>query len=308
METHILHIQNAKENSFKKRIGQLFKKFSSQKNTFLFLSGGGVVGAILLAALGLTGWVWLQGEQHILPNVSIENTAVGGLSPAEAQSKLSENVSLPEYEVRVLDSDETYATPSSSLGLRAETETALQAAKDIGHAGSIWKQFTTRWQHVMGSASTTVPLLYSYEPNALNEWTTYLEKEMFIPGEHPQAVWLGSTYRIDSGELGQKLETKVLIESLQSTAGQPTEVFAPIEATHTPLSADARIFAEQRIEAVRSLSLTLSVAENEPTRPVAPEDFFSLAEAPRWLLDGHHVLRSERNNRRLESRPTKRRF
>ncbi len=269
METHILH-----------NLHDDHKPFSSPREKASRLVGKTILSAIVLGVLVIllgSVYLWNVYDQKITPNTAVENLDLGNKTKEEASSFLLAEVTVPEYDIVIIDSETEFATTSAWLKLTPEINTAVDRAFTFGHEGSMVRQIWERWLSFFGYKHV-FPITYSYNDQQLATWIEEISQNVFVAGEHPEAVWVGSTYRINSGQYGQRLDDQKLLDDIQNTLGKQTTLSLPLEVTHTPLSATGVIHAEQRLETIRSLTINLKVSENESTKKLTPAEFFP------WLM------------------------
>jgi len=97
---------------------------------------GASLGLVVLVASGAAGaYSNFASSEIIAPNVSIGNVAVGGLTQAQAKSRVAASVGAPK--VTLTCDGQTITMPVSQLGARVEVLPTVRHAYAIGRAGSL---------------------------------------------------------------------------------------------------------------------------------------------------------------------------
>lgn len=97
---------------------------------------GASLGLVVLVASGAAGaYSNFASSEIIAPNVSIGNVAVGGLTQAQAKSRVAASVGAPK--VTLTCDGQTITMPVSQLGARVEVLPMVRHAYAIGRAGSL---------------------------------------------------------------------------------------------------------------------------------------------------------------------------
>lgn len=276
METHILHIPSSQPQ---------WSSLFPNRNLRILIKAV-LVASSLLLILGITGsaYIWNRYEKTMLANTHIAEKDVSNLTPEEIKTKLVTEVVTPEYSITVSTPETEYATSSGWLQLTPEINTIVDQAYLFGHQGNFFQKLWERWWSFLGY-QRNFKLSYHYSDDRIQDWVTHIAENVFLVGSEPAALWSGNTYRIDAGALGQKLDEQRLITDINRSIGETTTLIAPIEVTHTPLSADGQIFSEQRLQRLQAVRLTLHINDAEPTRSLTPNEFFPWLKLP----DGFHT-------------------
>ncbi len=233
----------------------------------------------LLTGLLAAYLLWTR-SPRIVRGVTIQGIAVAGLTQTEARQKLiAELPELPNHQIKVSSADQEWATAAAQLGLHRDLDTALNQAVALGrHQLLLTSQSLERVQLLATPRDIAIPWLL--DDTAVRDWVATIAAEVNIEGQAPTVKLTKQSFVIDPGIYGQRLQNEVLIQDLKdyplNTAARP----APIEPTHIPLTPDALIMAEKRLQVLRSARLILHLSDAEPDQTLTAVDFFPWVELP----------------------------
>src|SRR5262245_13679225 len=126
-----------------------------------WLALGLCIAALPLVALAGVGYFELANWDKITPGVTALGTPIGGLSRAEAASRLTPGVErLLDRPLEIRGAGQTWHTTARDLGLRLDPNEFVAAAYQIGREGSPSARFNEQLStltsgHTISTASTT---------------------------------------------------------------------------------------------------------------------------------------------------------
>jgi lipoprotein-anchoring transpeptidase ErfK/SrfK len=188
-----------------------------------------VVLMILLAAATLfCGWVFMQRMQRlyrgqIYPNVYALGVDLGGKTPEEAKTALSEVASYVQAgELVLTDGEQRWTYPWSEAGLRVDVATTIQAAYAVGRTGS-WQDQLGVWLRYHEVAPR-----FTFEAQAARDLLTALAKEVSQPPIDPTVHLKSGAVVIVPGEPGRVLAATETLMRLQESSGSSQRVEVPL--------------------------------------------------------------------------------
>jgi len=237
--------------------------------------------AIFFAACGsavfAVAWSRLPTET-IAHNISLGTVDVSMLSRAEARQQLEAMLpDLSQNTLTVSTEEESWSTPSASLGLEWEIEAALDKALRIGRQGS----WTEQQQERLGLAFAPVqlPIEARYSDELVRSYIATVAAKIDVAGVEPAVVVNAGQYVINPGESGLAVEQTALVSAILQDPLQ--DKFAiPLETTITPLTPEELALAETRLAKLWVKSLTLTVSELEPSITIPASEFFAWLDLP----------------------------
>ncbi|MDQ7843474.1 MAG: VanW family protein [Armatimonadota bacterium] len=190
--------------------------------------GFGLGAALALAQAGVFD------PDRILPGVSIEDVAVGGLTEAEAADLLQEVAA--EIRTRPLTlrlaADEVTLT-AAELGLRVHVEEALRQAVQAGRAGPWWLRARTT-AHLI-SSGLRVPLRVSVDRRALRRLVAGLAAELAPrPQDAQVTVERGMVVVVRPGRPGLTLDVEATVREIAWALASGAETAEAVVAVAEP--------------------------------------------------------------------------
>ncbi|PIR62312.1 MAG: hypothetical protein COU65_04090 [Candidatus Pacebacteria bacterium CG10_big_fil_rev_8_21_14_0_10_42_12] len=166
----------------------------------------------------------IAGAYHgrILPNVTIDNIEVGGMTLDQARALLETTpIDESDHVLTVYSEDVSIASTAAELEFSRVYEPNLTEAYGIGRTGSIFARLAVVLRQLKLKTAYTSRLVYS--PEKLGFMLTELAKEVDRPGTEPSANLKYSnspnSLIIDPGKKGQKLSLtstrEQILDSLQ---------------------------------------------------------------------------------------------
>jgi len=202
----------------------------------VLLLGFGSGAGLALARAGLFD------AHRILPGVSIEDLAVGGLTEAEAADILRQRADrlLTRPLTLRLGADEVTLT-AAELGLRLHVDEAARQARQVGRTGSWWQRARTLADLV--SVGRRVPLRASIDRRALRRLVAGLAAELAPrPQDARVTVERGVVVIVQPGRPGLTLDVEATVREIAwaigSGAGEAEAVVAVADPDFT--TAEAR--------------------------------------------------------------------
>ncbi len=173
---------------------------------------------LLVLSTGLAldvGWS-LAFWQRIFPGVRVAAVDLGGLTPAEAATRLRAAYPYPtDARLTLTDGQHTWVVHPAEIGFVLDANGTAQDAWAVGRAGPWWQQRWTRW--LAWQQGVEVPLRTVFSP----AWAVAFLQAQVAPlvEEAPQEarVWLeGTQVHAQRGRFGRRLDLTATLAQLQA--------------------------------------------------------------------------------------------
>jgi lipoprotein-anchoring transpeptidase ErfK/SrfK len=175
-----------------------------------------VLALALLAVAVFAAWILVEialgpYEGRIYPNVVVQGTELGGLTPQEAAQAIAATAQPADVPMLILrDGERAWSIAGSELGLHLDAEATAYAAFEVGRADQSWSTLTT-----LLSGRYEMSPVFSVDPAAAR---SALERLAPAVSEEP----VNATLEIDDGELvavpgqsGRALDVETTLTTLQ---------------------------------------------------------------------------------------------
>jgi len=203
----------------------------------------------LLGGLTIVGF-FIRYHQRVLPNISIDNQTIGGLTALAAREILFTQMPLPEeHQLQLRANDIVVSSSSAELGMTRTIDAQLEQAFAVGRQGSIWRRSRDFAKALFKKQSFTTQL--TYHDASLRELIASLAKQIDYAGAQPRATlrYSGSpnSISIDPGKFGRKLSQAATKNEITHALNQKKyAVQAVVASTAGELSKLEVIAAEDR--------------------------------------------------------------
>jgi lipoprotein-anchoring transpeptidase ErfK/SrfK len=177
------------------------------KHLWLIISG--IIGLLLL---GTGGWaVWFY-SNRVLPNVTVGDIAVGGLTAEDITQKLSQ---LPPMQATFVNGAQSTTVPFSTLGVTVNVQATVQAALQARRANP-W-QMLELWQ------PQRLPLVLSNDWGMLKAYVQQQYPSLFVDAKNATLNYdaTAKTFTIAPGTPGKGFDLKKFEQSLPNLALHP---------------------------------------------------------------------------------------
>lgn len=192
---------------------------------------GGVVGATAYHMHAHTG--------TILPGVTVAGINVAGLSPEEAERRLSDHIHARLREpIYIFLAGESWTEIPADLGLTVDLKNAVHQAVAVGHVGNVVDRILDRLTAVRDGIDLTVPV--KVDQQALDSWLASVASRFEKPPKNA-SLRLGSDGDVEiiPSQSGYVLDTRDLAHrlaaaSLRATARSvriPLKSVEPVRST-----------------------------------------------------------------------------
>mgnify|MGYP000147395128 CR=1 FL=1 len=231
----------------------VFQAFSAALiGVFLFL---------LSAFAILVGFeIWYAGR--IYPGVLVGGVPVGGLTPQEAASKISQSYDYPHSGKIVLQYQEKMwsATPNQ-LGLFLDPENSARAAFQLGRAGSLKNRLEE--QLYTWYAGHDLPPILIFDQRTAYIYLSGIAPQINKPVIEASLSLKGSEVIMRPGEIGRTLDIPANLLILSTQFNFPQDMILPLVVYETP---PAILNVQEQAEQARrilSQPLTLSLPDQD---------------------------------------------
>lgn len=231
----------------------------------------------------------IAGAYHgrILPNVTIDNIEVGGMTLDQARSLIETTpIKDSDHILTIKTNDASISSSAAELEFSRSYEPNLTEAYGIGRTGSIVSRLMVILRQLKLKTPYTSQLVYS--PEKISFVLTELAKEVDSPGTKPTAnlKYANSpkSLTIDPGERGQKLSlagTKELI--LESLQKGEHDIEAVMAITSSELS-DAEI-ESSRDRALKFVGKKIVLNNKDSSVIISDQELVSVLELPSGISD-----------------------
>lgn len=226
---------------------------------------------LVLVASGLAAYLTFSFYNHrILPNTTINNIPVGGLTIEEATPLLQANeIALPEKDLVLSVDDITIASGSGVLGIHYDYDSVVKNAYMKGKVGGVFSRFIQIVKSVfVKNEYQAVPVLD--EEKAI-EFVTLLKLDVDIIGEYPSAElgYSGSSasLEINEGSPGRILDLDSNVELVQDRVkNNQYNVRANVASTSAKLTPEEIEVSEERLVKLVDSNIVFSDPDDPATK------------------------------------------
>lgn len=203
----------------------------------------------LLAGLVVVG-LFIRYHQRVLPNIYIDEIAVGGRTALETRELLIATAQLPKEHTLVIVADDiTISSNSAELGVTRLIDQELENAFAVGRQGSLIRRSRDFTRSLLSRQSFSTKL--AYNKASVSELTNTLAAQVDYPGVEPHATlkYNGSaqSLSIEPGSFGRKVNQAATREIIQRSLNQEIyDITAVVASTAGELNEDEVIAARER--------------------------------------------------------------
>lgn len=202
---------------------------------------------------------------RIYPGTTISGIDVGGLSPAEAASRVTEAATFPQAGKIVLNSpSQHWVVSPAELGLFLNPESSSQKAFENGRSGGLFQrisqQFNSWYYH------SDVPIEMIFDERMAFNYLTSLSQQINTPVQEPTISIEGTDVTIHPGQVGVTVNIGATIDLLAAQMRSQQDGIVPlvIETTQPKIrNADEQAALAKQI---LSQPLTLTMPEGQPNQ------------------------------------------
>lgn len=164
-----------------------------------------LLAAVLLAAGGLLGWMYLYG--NIYHGVSAGGIDLSGLSRSEALSALDAAFATmaPGQSLDITVGEYTRTLDLSGVGTRYDARQTSEAAYLYGRSGGFMRRFRAVWHALTGGAQ--IDLAIAVDQNLLNAEIQRLAAEFSSEMAEPAYTLKNDVLTLDRGQTGVSIDT-----------------------------------------------------------------------------------------------------
>lgn len=198
-------------------------------------------------------------------NVYVNDQNIGGMTPENARTALSQSLDSAVGSTITLKSDTKQWTPKrTELGMRVDldrtVDEAYAAGRDGGPLSQMWRAFEMRQ-----GAKAYVPLYVQVDDQVLNSYLDGLQTQLGTPPKDASVSVKGKEIVVSPGTDGVKLDRDVLRQQLLDTTAhlRPTSLTLPVTFASPTVTTAQMDQAKARAEALVGSSLSLTFNEKK---------------------------------------------
>lgn len=229
----------------------------------LALAGGVALFIILLGGF-IVSFNAVYAEQ-IYPGISVASVDLSGLSPHEAETVLSQQVTYPEQGRIVFMGDQTWVARPSEVGLFFDAKTSAMAAYSVGRQANIFTRLSEQFRAWYTGIELS-PLLI-YDARVAHRYLSQIAAQVDTPTVEASLSIDGKQVIAVPGQVGRRVDIEASLAPLEDLVRGLDDGEIPIVITEIPpVILDASAQAEEA-ERILSKPLTLVVANSEEGDP-----------------------------------------
>lgn len=229
----------------------------------LALAGGVALFIILLGGF-IVSFNAVYAEQ-IYPGISVAGVDLSGLSPDEAETVLSQQVTYPEQGRIVFMGDQTWVARPSEVGLFFDAKTSAMAAYSVGRQANIFTRLSEQFRAWYTGIELS-PLLI-YDARVAHRYLSQIAAQVDTPTVEASLSIDGKQVIAVPGQVGRRVDIEASLAPLENLVRGLDDGEIPIVITEIPpVILDASAQAEEA-ERILSKPLTLVVANSEEGDP-----------------------------------------
>lgn len=229
----------------------------------LALAGGVALFIILLGGF-IVSFNAVYAEQ-IYPGISVAGVDLSGLSPDEAETVLSQQVTYPEQGRIVFMGDQTWVARPSEVGLFFDAKTSAMAAYSVGRQANIFTRLSEQFRAWYTGIELS-PLLI-YDARVAHRYLSQIAAQVDTPTVEASLSIDGKQVIAVPGQVGRRVDIEASLAPLEDLVRGLDDGEIPIVITEIPpVILDASAQAEEA-ERILSKPLTLVVANSEEGDP-----------------------------------------
>lgn len=172
---------------------------------------GCIIGTGLLIAFGLGIQVWLGGR--ITPGIEIAGVDVSGMTPQEAASVISDQISYPDTgRILLRDGEQTWLLSPAQLGMFMDPESTAAHAFEIGRDGNLIARLNEQWDTWRYGQSISPSFIFDQRIAymQIKQIATLIDK----PVIEAEIGLNGTEVLVRSGQIGRTVNIDATIEKI----------------------------------------------------------------------------------------------
>lgn len=221
----------------------------------------GIIGMAVVAAMIAVSYTIVYWER-IYPGVHAAGIDLGNTTVAEARQQLVGAIAKRPTLRLKWNNSEWQITPQK-IDWSYDVSQTLTRAKAVGREGNVWKDTLQKigaWRN-----GTTVDLIYSYDPNKLQQVITEIAGQIDIPVKEPEisvdksADQLKLKVSVTAGKNGQVVEDQEFLERIKAAILLKTsaEIMVPVKTLTPKLSVEQVKAMENRVAQIYDRKISL---------------------------------------------------
>ena len=199
-----------------------------------------LLAALIVAAIGYTAFAFSSYQGVILPNVYVNNVNLSGMTPAEAQLAIENQLNnIRQSPVRFSYGKHVWLPTMSALGIQPDFVDTAANAYSIGRTGDFFQNLIDR---LPVKRHFNITLLYT--PRTSPAWSTWIQKNLAQPLDRASIdAWIavdGDRAVVEPGANGRHVDIQTALQNLQSNlASLKVHTFPVPLVTDRPYISDA---------------------------------------------------------------------
>jgi vancomycin resistance protein YoaR len=219
---------------------------------------------VAIVAIYAAFQIWYAGR--IFPGVQVSGVDVGGLTPASAAARITQEFSYPQSgKILLQDGGQSWLVSPGQLGLYLDPETSALNAYRIGRSGGMFRRL--RNQYSAYAAGEQVPPALIFDQRVTYLVLEGLGKQIDKPVVEATLQVQGMDVLVQAGQTGRELDLAASLALVSAQVQTLQDGIVPLVVRETPpaiLDASAQAEVARKI---LSAPLTISVPEGETGGP-----------------------------------------
>lgn len=221
--------------------------------------------SLFLLAIGLVVFR-LAYDDRLYPAIVVGDVAVGGLTPAEAQTRITERAtSLENGTVSFSFGGQTWTPTLSELGVTVLLDESIADALWLGREGSSASRLAFMGEIL--NADQVVPLQTQINQTILNAWFDSVDRDLGQLPVNAQIVIDGTSVSVSPGTDGMGVDreaaTTHLVHALSTL--QPLAVSLPTAVLHPDITEEDLVSVRAEVEQVISKPVPITFEDQQWT-------------------------------------------
>lgn len=169
---------------------------------------------------------------EIFPGINVASLSVAGLTPADAETLITERIRAFEATPLVLSvADQSVTITATELAVSYDAGATAESAYQVGRSGSVWDRVADQVQAL--AHPTEIPLVVNYSSEALTHWLDELGRRFNDPAANAGFEYRKGVLVVTPEQTGQEFDRAALEQTVQEAIATAT---APPAALTFPLT------------------------------------------------------------------------
>jgi vancomycin resistance protein YoaR len=222
----------------------------------------GLLGVLVLLVVMAYGSFWLVYNGKILPGVGAAGVDLGGLTQAEAVSRIADKAR--EFQGNVLAiryGNTVLRVPIKSLDIKYDAPRMAALAYGYGRSGDWHKQLEQQFRALTGRSTRLAA--YSYSDDDLAPYLLQISEDVATPVENAKLAFDGGAARVVAAQAGGRLDIGRLTWLIEDhlARADDSEIAAPVYQLPSAISSADLTVALAKAKVYLSAPITLGLGD-----------------------------------------------